>query len=151
MFSILSVQKVFNYHKLLSLVHKFVFICLFFFYSFLHLQSAGKSSVLENIVGRDFLPRGSGIVTRRPLILQLVYTPPDDKEVQCQHLGSNLVILNEANYICIDVFQFTYQMKMNLLYLVILRIKFIRILMKFDAKLKRKPIDLEERRLNLFS
>uniref|UniRef100_A0A3Q3M787 Dynamin-2 n=1 Tax=Labrus bergylta TaxID=56723 RepID=A0A3Q3M787_9LABR len=36
-------------------------------------QSAGKSSVLENFVGRlDFLPRGSGIVTRRPLILQLV-------------------------------------------------------------------------------
>ncbi|KNA21818.1 hypothetical protein SOVF_039910 [Spinacia oleracea] len=34
-------------------------------------QSSGKSSVLESIVGRDFLPRGSGIVTRRPLILQL--------------------------------------------------------------------------------
>ena len=30
-------------------------------------QSAGKSSVLENFVGKDFLPRGSGIVTRRPL------------------------------------------------------------------------------------
>ncbi|KAM0673295.1 vacuolar protein sorting-associated protein 1 [Gurleya vavrai] len=36
-------------------------------------QSSGKSSVLENIVGRDFLPRGVGIVTRRPLILQLIY------------------------------------------------------------------------------
>ncbi|XP_073333204.1 dynamin 3a isoform X2 [Pagrus major] len=35
-------------------------------------QSAGKSSVLENFVGRDFLPRGSGIVTRRPLVLQLL-------------------------------------------------------------------------------
>jgi dynamin 1-like protein len=35
-------------------------------------QSSGKSSVLENLVGRDFLPRGSGIVTRRPLILQLI-------------------------------------------------------------------------------
>jgi dynamin 1-like protein len=53
-------------------------------------QSSGKSSVLEAIVGRDFLPRGSGmtnfffkksllkstnllgIVTRRPLILQLL-------------------------------------------------------------------------------
>lgn len=34
-------------------------------------QSSGKSSVLENICGRDFLPRGSGIVTRRPLILML--------------------------------------------------------------------------------
>ena len=37
-------------------------------------QSAGKSSVLENFVGRDFLPRGSGIVTRRPLILQLMHS-----------------------------------------------------------------------------
>jgi len=38
-------------------------------------QSAGKSSVLENFVGRDFLPRGSGIVTRRPLVLKLIYHP----------------------------------------------------------------------------
>ena len=41
-------------------------------------QSTGKSSVLENIVGRDFLPRGSGIVTRRPLILQLVHLKPEE-------------------------------------------------------------------------
>ena len=34
-------------------------------------QSAGKSSVLESIVGRDFLPRGNGIVTRCPLVLSL--------------------------------------------------------------------------------
>ncbi|CAH8252847.1 unnamed protein product [Arabidopsis lyrata] len=34
-------------------------------------QSSGKSLVLESVVGRDFLPRGSGIVTRRPLVLQL--------------------------------------------------------------------------------
>ncbi|XP_074926909.1 dynamin-1-like protein isoform X5 [Chelonoidis abingdonii] len=39
------------------------------------LGSSGKSSVLESIVGRDFLPRGSGIVTRRPLVLQLVNVP----------------------------------------------------------------------------
>ncbi|MCJ1335946.1 vacuolar protein sorting-associated protein 1 [Bachmanniomyces sp. S44760] len=39
-------------------------------------QSSGKSSVLENIVGRDFLPRGTGIVTRRPLILQLINREP---------------------------------------------------------------------------
>lgn len=41
-------------------------------------QSSGKSSVLENIVGRDFLPRGIGIVTRRPLILQLIYRKGGD-------------------------------------------------------------------------
>ncbi|CAH1426923.1 unnamed protein product [Lactuca virosa] len=34
-------------------------------------QSSGKSSVLESVVGKDFLPRGSGIVTRHPLVLQL--------------------------------------------------------------------------------
>lgn len=33
--------------------------------------------MLENIVGRDFLPRGSGIVTRRPLILQLINIPSE--------------------------------------------------------------------------
>ena len=40
-------------------------------------QSSGKSSVLESFVGRDFLPRGTGIVTRRPLVLQLVRTAAD--------------------------------------------------------------------------
>ncbi|XP_042991049.1 dynamin-related protein 3B-like isoform X3 [Carya illinoinensis] len=34
-------------------------------------QSSGKSSVLEALVGRDFLPRGRDICTRRPLILML--------------------------------------------------------------------------------
>ncbi len=43
-------------------------------------QSSGKSSVLENIVGRDFLPRGQGIVTRRPLVLQLINLPTDPKK-----------------------------------------------------------------------
>ncbi|KAK9033826.1 hypothetical protein V6N11_050010 [Hibiscus sabdariffa] len=37
-------------------------------------QSSGKSSVLESLVGRDFLPRGSDICTRRPLVLQLLQT-----------------------------------------------------------------------------
>ncbi|XP_060179423.1 dynamin-related protein 3A-like isoform X5 [Lycium barbarum] len=38
-------------------------------------QSSGKSSVLEALVGRDFLPRGSDICTRRPLLLQLEKCP----------------------------------------------------------------------------
>ncbi|KAM6146271.1 dynamin-1-like protein isoform 2-T3 [Phoenicopterus ruber ruber] len=41
-------------------------------------QSSGKSSVLESLVGRDLLPRGTGVVTRRPLILQLVHVSPED-------------------------------------------------------------------------
>ncbi|XP_048473990.1 dynamin-3 isoform X1 [Rhincodon typus] len=43
-------------------------------------QSAGKSSVLENFVGRDFLPRGSGIITRRPLVLQLINAKTEHAE-----------------------------------------------------------------------
>eukprot|EP01060_Flectonema_neradi_P001369 TRINITY_DN1080_c0_g1_i1.p1 TRINITY_DN1080_c0_g1~~TRINITY_DN1080_c0_g1_i1.p1 ORF type:complete len:671 (+),score=119.65 TRINITY_DN1080_c0_g1_i1:72-2015(+) len=43
-------------------------------------QSTGKSSVLENIVGKDFLPRGSGIVTRRPLVLQMTKLSADDED-----------------------------------------------------------------------
>lgn len=43
-------------------------------------QSAGKSSVIEGIVGRDFLPRGTGTVTRRPLLLHLVHAPVDDPQ-----------------------------------------------------------------------
>lgn len=42
-------------------------------------QSSGKSSVIESIVGRDFLPRGTGIVTRCPLVLSLRRIPKDDK------------------------------------------------------------------------
>jgi hypothetical protein len=34
--------------------------------------------VLEAVVGRDFLPRGTGIVTRRPLVLNLVHV--DDEK-----------------------------------------------------------------------
>ncbi|KAE8700302.1 Dynamin-related protein 3B [Hibiscus syriacus] len=39
-------------------------------------QSSGKSSVLESLVGRDFLPRGCGICTRRPIVLMLENRPP---------------------------------------------------------------------------
>lgn len=59
-------------------------------------QSSGKSSVLENIVGRDFLPRGSGIVTRRPLILQLINIPseredkPDNDEIHVPHTAASV-------------------------------------------------------------
>ncbi|QLQ81481.1 hypothetical protein HG537_0F02420 [Torulaspora globosa] len=38
-------------------------------------QSSGKSSVLECIVGKEFLPKGNNMVTRRPIELTLVNTP----------------------------------------------------------------------------
>lgn len=40
----------------------------------LGVQSSGKSSVLESIVGLNFLPRNEGVCTRRPLELRLVHT-----------------------------------------------------------------------------
>uniref|UniRef100_A0A6B2EK68 dynamin GTPase n=1 Tax=Phlebotomus kandelakii TaxID=1109342 RepID=A0A6B2EK68_9DIPT len=51
-------------------------------------QSSGKSSVIESLVGRSFLPRGTGIVTRRPLVLQLVYCPLDDREHRTAESGT---------------------------------------------------------------
>ena len=36
-------------------------------------QSSGKTSVLESILGLDFLPRGEDIITRRPLELHLCH------------------------------------------------------------------------------
>ncbi|AMD22770.1 HHR001Cp [Eremothecium sinecaudum] len=61
-------------------------------------QSSGKSSILETLVGKDFLPRGTGIVTRRPLILQLVNLPVDsplinnyvEPQTASQSLSQNL-------------------------------------------------------------
>eukprot|EP00092_Neocalanus_flemingeri_P026987 GFUD01029268.1.p1 GENE.GFUD01029268.1~~GFUD01029268.1.p1 ORF type:complete len:718 (-),score=188.67 GFUD01029268.1:332-2485(-) len=43
-------------------------------------QSAGKSSILEGIVGRPFLPRGSDIVTRCPLYVRLHQTKEGEEE-----------------------------------------------------------------------
>ncbi|KAJ7931398.1 hypothetical protein B0H13DRAFT_1957946 [Mycena leptocephala] len=41
-------------------------------------QSSGKSSVLEAIVGHEFLPKGNNMVTRRPIELTLVHTYSTD-------------------------------------------------------------------------
>ena len=43
-------------------------------------QSSGKSSLLESVVGLNFLPRGSGVVTRRPLELRLSKMDPKISE-----------------------------------------------------------------------
>ncbi|KAG0171753.1 dynamin-like GTPase mgm1 [Apophysomyces sp. BC1034] len=43
-------------------------------------QSSGKSSVLEAIVGHEFLPKGSNMVTRRPIELTLIHTPGEEEE-----------------------------------------------------------------------
>ena len=43
-------------------------------------QSSGKSSVLEAIVGHEFLPKGDNMVTRRPIEMTLVNTPNSREE-----------------------------------------------------------------------
>jgi dynamin 1-like protein len=43
--------------------------------------SPGRSQC-GRIVGRDFLPRGQGIVTRRPLVLQLIHTAESSSAVR---------------------------------------------------------------------
>ncbi|EXJ83987.1 dynamin GTPase [Capronia epimyces CBS 606.96] len=43
-------------------------------------QSSGKSSVLEAIVGHEFLPKGTNMVTRRPIELTLINTPDSQAE-----------------------------------------------------------------------
>ena len=44
------------------------------------LQSSGKSSVLESVVGKDFLPRGTDIVTKRPLVVTMKQLPPGERD-----------------------------------------------------------------------
>ncbi|KAI9363469.1 P-loop containing nucleoside triphosphate hydrolase protein [Zopfochytrium polystomum] len=43
-------------------------------------QSSGKSSVLEAIVGHEFLPKGNNMVTRRPIELTLIHNPNSSEE-----------------------------------------------------------------------
>jgi len=74
-------------------------------------QSAGKSSVIESLVGHSILPRGTGIVTRRPLVLQLIHCPKDDRvhrssedgtialDWWCQFLHSKNKIYNDEDEI----------------------------------------------------
>ena len=80
-------------------------------------QSTGKSSVLENIAKQNFLPRGMGIVTRRPLVLQMIQVPSKkvisgkahDTWAQFLHRGDTLYtdmgavqqeIIDDTNRIC---------------------------------------------------
>lgn len=73
-----------------------------FVFPFMHdpclLQSSGKSSVIESLVGRSFLPRGTGIVTRRPLVLQLVYCPKEDREHRTPEEGNEFCVPLRLTY-----------------------------------------------------
>ena len=56
-------------------------------------QSSGKSSLLESIIGKEILPRGSGVVTRRPVVTQLFNIPDEkDEHIEFSHLpGKNFI------------------------------------------------------------
>lgn len=72
--------------------------------------------MLEAVVGKDFLPRGTGIVTRRPLVLQLVHLEnPDEREYgvflhrgqekiydfsESQHPATDLLFTLQPAYTC---------------------------------------------------
>ena len=61
-------------------------------------QSSGKSSVLEALVGRDFLPRGPDICTRRPLVLQLVHQPRRPADAEADEWGEFLHLSGRRFY-----------------------------------------------------
>lgn len=43
-------------------------------------QGSGKSSILENLVGKSFLPLGTGRPTRAPLVVQMIRYSNEEKE-----------------------------------------------------------------------
>ncbi|KAK2713318.1 dynamin-1-like protein [Artemia franciscana] len=51
-------------------------------------QSSGKSSVLESLVGQSFLPRGTGIVTRCPIVLQLIHVSKEGSDYKSEEEGT---------------------------------------------------------------
>jgi dynamin 1-like protein len=66
-------------------------------------QSSGKSSVLENIVQKDFLPRGKDIVTRRPLVLQLMNLKETDDGSAVQKEYAEFLHLPETTFTDFDL------------------------------------------------
>nr|AZL94768.1 GTP-binding protein/GTPase [Nephromyces sp. MMRI] len=57
-------------------------------------QSVGKTSVIESLVKRDILPRGTGFVTRRPLMIQLNHVNEKQEYAEFNHLpGTKLIDL----------------------------------------------------------
>ena len=65
-------------------------------------QSSGKSSVLEAIVGRDFLPRGAGICTRRPLVLHL-HGAPASEVASARFLHKPKTVFSDFNEVRLEI------------------------------------------------
>lgn len=52
-------------------------------------QSVGKSSLLELLIGAKFLPKGEGIVTRTPILIQTFHD---------QTLSKNLFLITNSDF-----------------------------------------------------
>jgi len=70
-------------------------------------QSSGKSSVLESLVGKSFLPRGTGIVTRAPLVIQMIrYTEETKKSMLKLNVSEDITewveFLHKPNFFYFD-------------------------------------------------
>lgn len=64
-------------------------------------QSSGKSSVLESFVGHEFLPKGTNMITKRPLLLSLVHSPDtlNDYAMINEHNSSTPLILTDFSQV----------------------------------------------------
>lgn len=70
-------------------------------------QNSGKSSVLESLIGKSFLPKGIGIVTRVPLILQITKHSRQDYDEFLKKTGNALadewaIISDKPDEILVD-------------------------------------------------
>lgn len=52
-------------------------------------QSAGKSSVIESLVGKTFLPRGTGMKTQTPVFVRMHQVPAGSEEKVVFRTDSN--------------------------------------------------------------
>lgn len=66
-------------------------------------QSAGKSSILEGIIGQPCLPRGLGMVTRCPLVLQLRHDGSEDATFRCEFIDHPGVFLTDCEHIRTEI------------------------------------------------
>jgi hypothetical protein len=65
-------------------------------------QSSGKS-VLESLVGKSFLPRGTGIVTRAPLVLHLINLSECEEETNnCKSFNDCVTFQHKPNVVFRD-------------------------------------------------
>ena len=57
-------------------------------------QSSGKTSVMESLVGIDFLPKGTGVVTRCPIVIRLRKLPKGESKAFCNFDGDSKMYYN---------------------------------------------------------